>query len=59
MAKHHSAQQWRMWFLEFGQSELTVSEFRKSVGVSVRQNPRDRPSSIGLALHPYLINTKD
>ena len=21
--------------------------------------PRDRPSSIGLALHPYLLNTKD
>ena len=30
---------------------------RISFGAEAR--PRDRPSSIGLALHPYLLNTKD
>ena len=24
-----------------------------------RKSPRDRPSSIGLTLYPYLLNTKD
>ena len=27
--------------------------------IDERARPRDRPSSIGLALHPYLLNTKD
>ena len=36
MAKHHSAQQWRLWFFEFEQSELTVCDFCKSVGVSMQ-----------------------
>lgn len=36
MAKHHSAQQWRLWFLKFEQIELTVADFCKSVGVSVQ-----------------------
>jgi len=34
MAVHHSAEQWRAWLAEFEQSEMTVSQFCQSLGVS-------------------------
>ena len=34
-----------------------VNERVSSLVMTCRQRPRDRPSSIGLALHPYLLNT--
>lgn len=34
MAKHFSADQWRVWFLEFERSDLTVAKFCESAGVS-------------------------
>jgi len=36
MAKHFPAAQWRNWFLEFEQSDLTVARFCDSIGVSVQ-----------------------
>ena len=36
MAKHYPAAQWRAWFVEFDQSDVTVGEFCQSVGVSVQ-----------------------
>lgn len=36
MAKHFSADQWRAWFVEFEQNDLTVLKFCESVNVSVQ-----------------------
>jgi len=36
MAKHFSADQWRAWFVEFEQNDLTVAKFCQSVNVSVQ-----------------------
>ena len=35
MASHYSASQWRTWFEDCRQSELTVAKFCESIGVSV------------------------
>lgn len=40
-------------------AQNNVNERVSSLVMTCRQRPRDRPSSIGLALHPYLLNTKD
>lgn len=36
MAKRFGADQWRAWFVEFEQTDLTVARFCESIGVSVQ-----------------------
>ena len=36
MAKRYDAAQWRAWYVEFEQSDLTVARFCDSIGVSVQ-----------------------
>lgn len=36
MANHYSRDQWRVWFVEYDRSDLTVGKFCESIGVSVQ-----------------------